>query len=222
MPYLVETMRVMRGALPLLERHVARLNASCAALGLLAPPADLESEARSHGLRPPAERVVRLLWDGATLVWDDQDLPAVGPARMLVASEPHPGYPHKTLERTAFDRAVSEAVDQGLDEPLLLTLGGEIAEAARYAVAWLDGDVLRMPDLSLGILPSIGRARVAQLATDQGLAVVAGRYSTADFAGKPLLLVNAVRGVVPVSSVDGVPWPSDGRIELLAGAFWPG
>ena len=59
LPALIETMRVLGGTLPLLDRHITRLNDSCHALQLLTPPGDTAAEAADHGMRPPADRVVR-------------------------------------------------------------------------------------------------------------------------------------------------------------------
>ena len=218
---LFETMRVFRGTLPLLERHVARLSASCRALDLLAPPADLAEDAASHGLRPPADRVVRISWDGASMIWDDRDLPASDPVHVAVVSQVHLGYPHKTTQRVKFDRAMEQAREYGAEEPLLLTVGGRVAEAARFAVAWIDDGMLRMPELALEILPSIGRERLMAVAEEQGIAVEPGRYPREALAGRPILLVNAARGVVPVASLDGVTVPADPTIDALAAAFWP-
>src|SRR5262245_23098491 len=60
---LIETIRVRGGRLPWLGRHVARLRASVAALGLAPPPTDLADLARMAA--GSGERIVRLeLRDG--------------------------------------------------------------------------------------------------------------------------------------------------------------
>src|SRR5438046_1538516 len=76
---------------------------------------------------------------------------------------------------------------------------------------------LRTPALELGILPGIGRARVLELVQR----VVQGRYPAQELAGKSLFLTNAVRGIVPIASLDGVPVPADPRTAELAQRFWP-
>jgi len=47
-----------------------------------------------------------------------------------------------------------------------------------------------------------------------------GRYARHQLAGKSLFLTNAVRGVVPIASLDGSPAPPDPRTAELAGRFW--
>jgi len=86
-----------------------------------------------------------------------------------------------------------------------------------WTVFWWDGDTLRTPTLDLGILPGIGRARVLELAAGVGQ----GRYVEDALAGKSLFLTNAVRGVVPLASLDGATLPGDARTGDLARRFWP-
>ena len=43
----------------------------------------------------------------------------------------------------------------------------------------------------------------------------------AALAGRSLLVANAVRGILPVVSLDGVRLPPDHRTEGLAARFWP-
>ena len=47
------------------------------------------------------------------------------------------------------------------------------------------------------------------------------RSTLKDLEGLPLFLVNAVRGVVPVATLDGVPVPAAPETDALARRFWP-
>lgn len=214
-------MRVLGGRVPFLERHVERLVGSCPRANLLPPPGDLAEHAMAHALRPPADRILRLEWNGATLTWDDRDASAIRRMRLVVAAEPHPGYSIKVTDRDAFDRAVAEAHARDADEPLLLTPDGVVAETARFAVAWIRGEIIQVPSLDLDILASIGRIRVMELAEELGLRVETGVWPGEDLDGCPMFLVNAARGIVPVSSFEGVPLPRHAHIGALANAFWP-
>ncbi|PYO93734.1 MAG: hypothetical protein DMD60_15280 [Gemmatimonadetes bacterium] len=102
------------------------------------------------------------------------------------------------------------------DDALLLTHGGWVAEGTVWTVFWWAGDALRTPALDLGILPGIGRARVLELLPR----VERGRYPKQALAGKSLFLTNAVRGIVPIASLDGAPAPTDPRTAELARRFW--
>ncbi len=214
-----ETMRVRDGRLPFLDRHMERLKAGAAALKLSLPPSDLSTRAAEFALKTPLDGVVRIEWDGVELRWDERELEVAHCIGLVRAQEPHPGYPFKSVDRGAFDRALDSARGQGADEPLFLTAGGLVAEGARFAVGWLDGDTVRMPDPSLGILPSIGARRVAAVVAAMGLVVEWGRYPLEALEGHPIFVVNAVRGVVPARWAET---PQDERIQALARVFWPG
>ena len=219
---LIETMRGHGGRLPLLGRHLARLRGSLAALGRPAPPGDLAELARAAagggagegGMH--ADRVVRLaLLEGAPTITTRDDL-HVAPPAVIVATEPHAPYPHKTTARGVFDRARAEARALGADDALLVTPAGYIAEGTTWSVFWWEGGRLCTPALDLGILPGVGRARVMELAE-----VAEVRVTATEFAGRSLFLVNAVRGIVPIGSFRGRDVHLDARTGELSHRFWP-
>jgi branched-subunit amino acid aminotransferase/4-amino-4-deoxychorismate lyase len=218
---LIETMRVRGGGgtLPFLDRHLARLSASLAALGQAAPTGDLAELARTAAVPPDAggaDHVVRILVLDGTPTIATRALPHLNPPAVIVATEPHEVYGHKTTERGVFDRAMVEAQAQGADDALLLTLTGHIAEGTTWNVFWWEGDQLVTPALDLGILPGVGRARVMELAR-----VSEVRVTAAEFAGRSLFLVNAVRGIVPIGSFRGREVHLDARTAELSRGFWP-
>lgn len=223
---LIETMRVRgggdrggRSGLPFLDRHLARLRASLAALGQGTPTVDLAELARTAAVPPGAggaDHVVRLLVLDGTPTVATRELPHLNPPAVIVATEAHESYPHKTTERGVFDRAIVEAEAQGADDALLLTSGGHIAEGTTWNVFWWEGDGLVTPALDLGILPGVGRARVMELA-----AVSEVRVTAAEFVGRSLFLVNAVRGIVPIGSFRGRDVHLDPRTGELSRGFWP-
>jgi branched-subunit amino acid aminotransferase/4-amino-4-deoxychorismate lyase len=223
---LIETMRVHAGRLPLLERHLARLRRSLAALGRPGPSGDLSDLGElaravagggTVGAGVHVDRVVRLaLLDGRPTVTTRDDLHVTTPV-VIVATEPHAPYPHKTTARGVFDRALAEAHAQGADDALLVTAGGgHIAEGTTWSVFWWEGDQLCTPALDLGILPGVGRARVMEL-----VPVTEVRVTAAEFAGRSLFLVNAVRGIVPIGSFRGRDVHLDARTAELSRGFWP-
>jgi branched-subunit amino acid aminotransferase/4-amino-4-deoxychorismate lyase len=211
---LIETMRVREGRIPFLDRHLARLARSLEALGLPQPSQDLAALVTPFS--ETGNAVLRLeVCDGRAAV-TVREVPSLDPPVVITASEPHSPYPHKTTERDCFADAAREAVVAEADDALLLTHEGWVAEGTVWSVCWWDGDALRTPPLALGILPGIGRVRVLELARGEE-----PRCARPGLDGKSVFLVNAVRGVVPIASLDGARVPADQRIAELARRFWP-
>ena len=208
-------MRVHDGRIPLLERHLARLGRSLGALGLPKPSQDVVALVKPFA--DTGEAVLRVeVRDGRASV-TVRELPPLASPAVITASEPHQPYPHKTTERDCFADAGREADVAEADDALLLTPEGWVAEGTVWTVFWWDGDVLRTPALDLGILPGVARARVLELVTR----AEQGRYRGPALVGKSLFLTNAVRGIVPIASLDGAPVPVDPRTAELARRFWP-
>ncbi len=217
---LFETMRARGGRLPLLERHLARLAASCAALGLPPPGEELAGRVRAHAAR--GDGVIRLSVDRGGERIEPRAAPPDGAMRIVFAGARHQPYPHKTTDRGVFDEARQRVVPYRADEAILLTAAGEVAEGCITSVFFWSGEALCTPALELGILPGIGRSRVLELARERGLAVREGRFPRTEVQGRPIFLVNAVRGVMEAAFFDaGRPGRADERTRALRESFWP-
>lgn len=212
---LIETMRVREGRIPFLGRHLARLARSVEELGLPKPKQDVAALVTPFSATGNAVLRVEVL-DGRASV-TVRELPPLEPPALITASEPHHPYPHKITERDSFADAAVEAEVAEADDALLLTHEGWVAEGTVWTAFWWEGDTLRTPALDLEILPGIGRARVLELVKG----VSEGRYPEQALAGKSLFLTNAVRGIVPIASLDGASVPTDPRTAELARRFWP-
>ncbi len=207
---LLETVRIRSGVAPLWYLHVRRLSLSC--LALRVPfPATLETPSGGR------DRVYRLAVSGAGSEVTEREVGPDTPVRLMTSSVIHPGYRHKTTEREAFVRAAESARVAGHDDAVLLTAAGEVAEASIWCLFWWDGDHLVAPALELGILPGVSRMRIEEIAGP----VQPRRADRAALTGHPLFVSNAVRGVVEVAALDGVPTPADPRTHTLAARFWP-
>src|SRR6266699_3589280 len=212
---LIETMRVREGRIPLLPRHLTRLERSLHELGLPIPAQNLVALVTPFSATGDA--VLRLeVRDGRASVTVRATPPLEAPA-VITAAEPHRPYPHKTTERDCFVDAAEEAEIAEADDALLLTPEGWVAEGTAWNVSWWDGDRLHTPAEDVGMLPGIGRARVLEL----GASTEQGRYPRQAIEGKRLFLTNAVRGIVPLASLDGVRVKDDPRTAELARRFWP-
>lgn len=200
--------RVFEGVMPDLERHLARLNASALALGLL-PQHDVETMA---GLTREGARK----FSGAVplyvkpMLWAEADSPAsviIGdPAStrfclcLFEAPMPEPKggsltlspFRRPTIETMPTDakagclypnnaRALREAKARGFDNCLVRDMLGNIAETATANVFLVKDGVVKTPAPNGAFLNGITRQRVIGLLRADGMAVEEGRLTFEDF-----------------------------------------
>ena len=212
MSVLIETMRVRRGRIPLFQHHAARFAASLAALGL---PAELSLEEAAREADSVQEGVVRVEANasGIQVTSRSHDSPRPISVRTVLG---YRGYRHKTTEREQFTTACTQAQAAGADDALLVNGEGVPAEGTTWSLFWWDHGGLKAPALSLGILPGVARARLAEMgALSEGTCPVEGLAARGCFAA------NAVRGVIPIREINGALVRADERTVRLAARFWP-
>jgi 4-amino-4-deoxychorismate lyase len=210
MDTLIETVRIRNGAAPLWYLHLRRLATSCKALGVPLPGTLITPEGG-------ADRVHRLLVSKRGLVAGERPVGSTAPVRLVTSKVIHRPYPHKLVDRERFDRALAEAKTSGADDGLLLTAGGQVAETAIWGIFWWEDGRVAAPALEIGILPGVGRARIAELVGE----LVERKATLEEIRGRSLFVVNSVRGVVPVATLDGVAVPENAETDGLASRFWP-
>lgn len=211
---LIETIRAREGRVPWLGRHMARLRASVNALSLTAPSSDIADLARIAA--GSGERVVRLELRNGHVEISTRDVAEQRPVAIVVSDELYRPYPHKTTRREQFGRSLANARRSGADDAVLVSADGYVTEGTAWNLFWWSNGKLYTPAEELGILPGIGRSRIMEL-TD----VHEDRVPVSALVGRSLFLVNAVRGVVSISRLQGEPVPSDPRTDELSASFWP-
>ena len=147
----------------------------------------------------------------------ERPIGSTAPVRLMVSRVIHRPYPHKMVDRERFDRALAEAKGAGLDDGLLLTAGGQVAEASVWGVLWWEDSRVAAPPLEMGVLPGVGRARIEELTGG----ILEQKVTLEEIRGRSIFVANAVRGILPVASLDGVEVPSSPETEALAARFWP-
>lgn len=205
---LIETLRAVRGddgryAIPLLERHLARLAASAVALGFAFDDSALRNALGDHlaALAGAAAYRVRLLLhkDGCIeLGGGPLAALAAGPVELLLADEAidtddyllH----HKTTRRATYDAAIRRAEIEGAFDILFFNRFGELTEGGRSNVflrlagAWLT------PPLAAGVLPGVMRG---VLLDDPAWQAREARLTRTDLAhADAIVICNALRGVL--------------------------
>lgn len=215
-----ETIGVWDGMPFRVDDHLARLNSSLRAIGL--PPAPVAAV---------REDLARLLdgqdGDGALRVFITAtgtrivllaDPPARAPLDRLV-TQPAPWirpvgtYGPAAAKTMSYgpNMAASRAAHRaGGDDALLVSLEDLVLEGPTFAVLWVRDGVLVAPDLDLGLVDSISRRTLMELAVEEGIACRTGRYGLADVhAADEVLTCSSVRPARPLRQIDGRDLPTD-------------
>ncbi|MEW6582810.1 MAG: aminotransferase class IV [Actinomycetota bacterium] len=213
-----ETMRARRGAVPFLDRHLDRLAASVAALGMAGmPPRDAIARDVHAAVAAAGDGLLRVrvtATPGPTLVVDAQEVridPATRRNGLRAVScrgywvPQNPLAEHKTLARIPFARAGRAADAAGADTALLLDPDGRLGEAVTANVfAVIDGALCTAP--VRGLLPGVTRDAVLAAEPVREVALEEADWRRA----AEMFLTSGIQGAVPVVEVDGAP-VGDGR-----------
>ncbi|MGP7796281.1 aminodeoxychorismate synthase component I [Sphingomonas sp. CLY1604] len=194
---LIETMAFdPEEGLPLLERHLARMTASAAALGFRfnRHAARNELQAATFRLREPC-RIRLLLAQSGAIAIESAPMPAPVDEPLRVALVPLPvdsadfRLRHKTSDRGFYDAARRAG---GTDEVLFVRPDGLLTEGSFTSlfVAHAGGRLLT-PPADLGLLPGVLRSEL--LASGRA---VERNLSPADL-GEQFFVGNALRGLIP-------------------------
>ena len=99
--------------------------------------------------------------------------------------------------------AVTEVVNAGYDEAILLTPEGNVADGSGENIFIVRDGVIYTPDLASGILPGITRDSVTQIAQDLGHTVVEKALIRSDlYLADEVFMCGTAAEVTPIASVD--------------------
>lgn len=210
-----ETIGVWDGAPFRLDDHLDRLDKSLQALALETPDrerlmADIHALVEPLGMRDAALRV--FVTGSGTRIVTVTDQPArVHPKRL--APQPAPWIRPLGTYGPAGAKAMSYgpnmaasrlAQREGGDDALLVSLEGLILEGPTFCVLWVCNGSIRTAARDLGIVDSLSRRTLLEIAADEGIDVSEGHYPLDDLAAaSELLISSAIRPVVAIREVDG-------------------
>ncbi|MFZ0014609.1 MAG: aminotransferase class IV [Acidimicrobiia bacterium] len=218
--------------------HLDRLAASAAALRLELPDrTELTSwvEKAASDVGDGAVRVV--VTRGSAVPGHDQEPNVIvfghswdldtAPTRLLPVAAPWHSAGEtwrlagaKVTSYAANMSAGREARDARFDDALLLSVERLILEGPTFAVAWMVDGVLETPGLDLGILDSITRRFVLELARAEPIEVVEGRWALGRLElASEVMALSTIREVQPVIAVGGLEWGPGPTTRMLAERF---
>ncbi len=233
-----EAMRAYGGTIFRLEAHLDRLAHSASALHLPLPDRTSLIRWCTTVANRAGDAVVRLFVSGGVdpghpgtgstiVVYAEHPPPS--PRVLRIGSRPAPWHPDGARSELTgakilsygFNLAATLAARRdGFDDALLIGRDGDVLEGPTFSVAWFHGDTLRTPSLELGILASITRSAVLDLAAAAGLAVEEGRYTLDEvLAASEVFAMSTVKEVLPVGAVDAHRFDPGTRTARLATAF---
>lgn len=227
---LFETMRAVGGRVPLLARHLSRLETGCQLLGLPPPRADViegaiagiltafdrpDAAVRLTLTRGPGPRGLAPSLDPTptTLIAAFALPPPAQPVRAIVAgstrrNERSPLSRAKVLGYLDSILALREAHDRGADDALLLNTRDRLACATTANLWVVRGGRLLTPPPDEGALPGITRALLLEIAPSLGLERAEALLGPSDLAAaEEVFTTSSLRLVTPLASIDGRPVP---------------
>ena len=235
---LFETLSVRQGQAFALTRHLARLHAGAARLGLELPDDDTLRTAIAAVLAgcPPELHRLRLTLTGR----ESPGLTlAPGPGHLLIRLAPATvAAPDSTLlivpwRRNEFSPlsgikstsyaenaiALAWARDRGATEALFLNTAGDLCEGAVSNLFLVHSGSVLTPAAGSGGLPGITRGLVVELCAHLGLRCLEKALTPADLVpADEVFLTNSLCGILPVRTVDHHAFDAPGPITAQLSA----
>lgn len=221
-----------------LDEHLSRLGRSAAALGIELPPRSDLVRWIEKSASDVADGYVRIVVTRGSSVPGLDELPMVivfahglerggEPGRLFPVEAPwHAAGVEwdlagtKSISYAPNMAATRKARAEGFEDAVLLTTDGVVLEGPTFSVGWVVDGVLETPSLELGILDSITRRVVLDLASGMGIPVVEGRWGLDRLdSASEVAAWSTVREVQPVVAVGERTWEPGPATKDLSHAF---
>ena len=228
-----ETVATTKGRLFALIEHLERLEESANRIGIVPPPrAEIEAAVLATvAAAGNAESRVRIIVSRGE-GWGDLDPASATNPQLIVIAGPrggptpqmyadgveivvarvmhnHPGALDPAVKSGNYLTnvlALGEARRRGAHEAILCAPDGRVAEGASSNVFVVAQGRVQTPALAVGILNGVTRRHVLDICRSQGIPFDESELLTPDQlrAADEIFLTSAVRGILPVTRVDGV------------------
>jgi len=215
-----EVLKARSGSAFALDLHLDRLARSAGLLGISLPAREdlrkwitsIANEGGDCAIRVVVTRGPSVPGEAGgplVIVFGHPSAPAEGPARLLPVAAPWhaAGVPWdlagaKILSYAPNLSATRRAVAEGFEDALLLSVDDVMLEGPTFSVAWVIGGVIETPGLGLGILDSITRRVMLDLAAELDIQIKEGEWTLdrLDLADEVMAL-STIRDIQPVSVV---------------------
>ncbi|MFP4552582.1 MAG: aminotransferase class IV [Actinomycetota bacterium] len=233
-----EVLRAYGGWPFALGEHLDRLERSATALDIALPPRGSLEEwitQTSEAIGDGAVRVVVTRGASVPGLDDPSNVIVFGhdwersqqPARLLPVAAPwHAAGVDwdlagaKVISYAPNVAASRRAKSEGFDDALLVADRDIILEGPTFSVGWIVDEILETPSLDLGILDSITRRIVLDLAASLAIEIVEGEWDLRRLdAATEVMAWSTIREVQPVTVVGERSWDRGPVTERLAGVF---
>ena len=195
----IETLRWDGARAVRATRHLDRVAASCAALGIPFDRAGARAQLDSVKSRTPRRLRLTIAPDGACALSHAPLAPVSPPWRVTLATQrldpADPWLRHKTTRRGLYDTARA-LMPEGIDEVIFANTQGEICEGAITNIFFDLGAGLCTPPLRCGLLPGVLRAELLDSGTCREETLPLERLEEAR-----LWVGNSLRGLIPARFV---------------------
>lgn len=233
-----EALRSYDGSIFRLGPHLDRLELSATKLRLPTPDRDSIATWCRSVAETAGESVVRVFMSGGT----DPRVPGTDSRVVVFAEAVRPDVSAMTVQvRTApwhtdgdwseltgakalsygFNLAASVAAQgAGFDDALLIGGRGHVLEGPTFSVGWISAGIFHTPGLEIGILESITRSAVIEVANRIGMRVIEGVYEIDDvMSADEVVAMSTVREIIPVVRIDDHEVPAGTGTQHLQKGF---
>lgn len=232
-----EALRSYGGTPFRLAQHLDRLETSAAAMGL--PPFKrslLEEWATEKAAT--GDIVVRIVATGgsdlnalgtnSSVIVYAHELPPSPPSMRLdevvapwhSAGEPTELAGVKALSYAPNTAALLRAKASGFDDAVLLDVATTVLELPMASIAWVIDRAIETPSLDLGILRSVTRHAMIEVAAENAIHVDEGRFPSARMhAADEAFVMSTTKEIVPVTAIGSRQFEPGPVTELLAAGY---